>query len=120
MLEEAEVVENSTQFHLFLSASIISWVGMAVVVSIADAICFNLLGNERRKEYGKQKMWGSVGFGIFGISAGYLVDVFSKGQSEKDYSCIFYIMLIVMIFDIIVSVTLRKVMGESSIVTEKS
>ncbi|XP_012138010.1 sugar baby transporter isoform X2 [Megachile rotundata] len=114
LLEEAEVVENTTQFQLFLSASVISWVGMAVVVSIADAICFNLLGNERRKEYGKQKMWGSIGFGIFGISAGYLVDVFSKGQSEKDYSCIFYIMLIVMIFDIIVSATLRKKNPENS------
>lgn len=54
-------------------------------------------------------MWGSIGFGIFGISAGYLVDVFSKGQYNKDYACIFYIMLIAMILDIIVSATLRKV-----------
>ncbi|XP_076762676.1 sugar baby transporter isoform X1 [Xylocopa sonorina] len=110
---EAEVSQNSIQnstyqFYSFLWATIISWIGMAVVVSIADAICFNLLGNERRKEYGKQKMWGSIGFGIFGISAGYLVDVFSKGQLQKDYTCIFYIMLVTMIFDIIVSATLRK------------
>lgn len=54
-------------------------------------------------------MWGSIGFGIFGISAGYLVDVFSKGQSEKNYDCIFYIMLVAMILDFIVSATLRKV-----------
>nr|XP_034183921.1 major facilitator superfamily domain-containing protein 6 [Osmia lignaria]XP_034183929.1 major facilitator superfamily domain-containing protein 6 [Osmia lignaria]XP_034183937.1 major facilitator superfamily domain-containing protein 6 [Osmia lignaria]XP_034183947.1 major facilitator superfamily domain-containing protein 6 [Osmia lignaria]XP_034183956.1 major facilitator superfamily domain-containing protein 6 [Osmia lignaria]XP_034183966.1 major facilitator superfamily domain-containing pr len=113
LLEEAEVSQNSTQtssyqFQSFLWATIISWIGMAVVVSIADAICFNLLGNDRRKEYGKQKMWGSIGFGIFGISAGYLVDVFSEGRTQKDYSCIFYIMLIMMIFDIIVSATLRK------------
>lgn len=54
-------------------------------------------------------MWGSIGFGIFGISAGYLVDVFSHGSTEKDYTCIFYIMLIAMIFDIVVSATLKKV-----------
>lgn len=54
-------------------------------------------------------MWGSIGFGIFGVSAGYLVDVFSKGQYDKDYTCIFYIMLITMIMDIAVSATLRKV-----------
>lgn len=54
-------------------------------------------------------MWGSIGFGIFGISAGYLVDVFSQGAIQKDYSCIFYIMLIAMIFDMIVSATLKKV-----------
>ncbi|OAD53451.1 Major facilitator superfamily domain-containing protein 6-B [Eufriesea mexicana] len=77
LLHEIGDFQNSTQnstyqFHSFLWATTISWIGMAVVVSIADAICFNLLGNERRKEYGKQKMWSSIGFGIFGISAGYM------------------------------------------------
>lgn len=36
--------QSTYQFHLFLWAAIISWIGMAVVVSIADAICFDLLG----------------------------------------------------------------------------
>lgn len=54
-------------------------------------------------------MWGSIGFGIFGISAGYLVDLFSEGKLQKDYTCIFYIMLVIMVLDIIVSATLRKV-----------
>lgn len=54
-------------------------------------------------------MWGSIGFGIFGISTGYLVDVLSEGQSKKDYTCIFYIMLAAMILDIVVSATLKKV-----------
>lgn len=49
LLHEVDVPQNSTenstyQFHSFLWATIISWIGMAVVVSIADAICFNLLG----------------------------------------------------------------------------
>ena len=39
---------STYQFHLFLWAAIVSWVGMAVVVSIADAICFDLLGTKRR------------------------------------------------------------------------
>lgn len=66
-------------------------------------------GNERRNDYGKQKMWGSLGFGIFGISAGYLIDLSSKGQYEKDYTSIFYIMLVAMFADILVSATLKKV-----------
>ncbi|XP_043481994.1 major facilitator superfamily domain-containing protein 6 isoform X1 [Leptopilina heterotoma] len=99
---------STYQFNLFLWASITSWIGMAVVVSLGDAICFNLLGEDKRKEYGKQKMWGSIGFGIFGISAGYLVDVFSRDETNKDYTCIFYIMLVAMIFDMIVSATLTK------------
>ncbi|XP_008556141.1 major facilitator superfamily domain-containing protein 6 [Microplitis demolitor] len=96
------------QFHLFLWSAVVSWIGMAVVVSIADSICVDLLGNERISEYGKQKMWGYIGFGIFSISTGYLVDLFSRGNVDKDYSCIFYIMLIGMVFDIIVSATLNK------------
>lgn len=143
LLEEAKNPKSDTehstyQFHLFLWSAVLSWIGMAVVVSIADAICFDLLGScraafrktnvtiefnvfyffltnhvrlghERRNDYGKQKMWGSIGFGVFGISAGYMVDFFSKRQHEKDYTCIFYIMLISMIGDILVSATLKKV-----------
>lgn len=30
----------------FLGASVVSWVGMAVVVSIGDALCFDLLGDD--------------------------------------------------------------------------
>ncbi|KAK0177252.1 hypothetical protein PV328_001324 [Microctonus aethiopoides] len=106
---------HTYQFHSFLWAATIAWVGMAVVVTIADAICIDLLGDEQGKDYGKQKMWGSVGFGIFNIGAGYLVDIFSRGQHDKDYTCIFYIMVITMIFDIIISATLKK---KSSIRTE--
>ncbi|XP_076649991.1 sugar baby transporter [Halictus rubicundus] len=119
LLEKADTSQNTAQtsgyqFHSFLCATIISWIGMAVVVSVADAICFNLLGTEKRKEYGKQKMWGSIGFGIFGISAGYLVDTFSEGKIYKDYTCIFYIMLVIMILDIIVSTTIKKKNQDSS------
>lgn len=54
-------------------------------------------------------MWSSISFGIFGLSAGYLVDTLSEGKFEKDYTCIFYIMLVAMILDIAVSATLKKV-----------
>ncbi|KAG5321646.1 MFSD6 protein, partial [Pseudoatta argentina] len=111
---QSDMKHSTYQFHLFLWAAIISWIGMAVVVSIADAICFDLLGNEKRNDYGKQKMWGSLGFGIFGISAGYLIDLSSKGQYEKDYTSIFYIMLVAMFADILVSATLKKKNPECS------
>lgn len=47
MLQEVKGDASMTsayQFQLFLWAAIVAWVGMAVVVSIADAICFDLLG----------------------------------------------------------------------------
>lgn len=59
-------------------------------------------------------MWGSVGVGIFGISAGYLTDLISRGTETKNYSCIFYIMFVNMVFDIIVSTKLKKVCYEKT------
>jgi hypothetical protein len=73
-------------------------------------IYFIFVEDEKNRDYGKQKMWGSIGVGIFGISAGYLIDLFSKEDEIKDYSCIFYIMLIAMAFDILISSMLKKVM----------
>lgn len=32
------------QFHLFLWSCVVSWIGMAVVTSIADSICYDILG----------------------------------------------------------------------------
>lgn len=43
-LEDKNVV-NLYQFWLFLSLMIISWIGQAIVVSVGDTICFELLGN---------------------------------------------------------------------------
>jgi hypothetical protein len=50
LLQEAkdsrsDMKHSTYQLYLFLWAAIVSWVGMAVVVSIADAICFDLLGS---------------------------------------------------------------------------
>jgi len=82
-----------------------------VIYYLLRNILFSLyiLGNERRKDYGKQKMWGSIGFGIFCISTGYLIDASSEERYEKDYTWIFYLMLVAMIADIMVSITLKKV-----------
>lgn len=102
--------ESTYQFHLFLWLAIVSWIGMAVVVSIGDAICIGLLGEDNGNRYGKQKMWGSVGFGIFGIGAGYIVDLASFGKSQKDYSFVFYLMLVAMALDMLVSSRLKKVL----------
>lgn len=43
--DKSKTVEKSSyQFYLFVWAAVISWVGMAVVVSIGDALCFDQLG----------------------------------------------------------------------------
>lgn len=79
------------QFWYFFLALAISWIGMAVVVSVGDAICFDLLG-KRSELYGRQRLWGAVGFGIFNLMAGFWIDFISGQQAYKNYSVIYYLM----------------------------
>lgn len=76
--------------------------GNAVVVSVGDAICFTLIG-ENRHLYGNQRMWGAIGFGIFSMIAGFAVDEFSRNKPDKDYSIVFYILLVMFAFDLLFS-----------------
>ncbi|KAG6461305.1 hypothetical protein O3G_MSEX012545 [Manduca sexta] len=97
--------ENESQFSqlfwLFFLLMIISWVGQAIIVTFADAICFNLLGVEVSL-YGKQRLWGSVGWGIFSLLTGILIDVMSDG-AYKNYFIAFIFMLIFLSCDVLVS-----------------
>ncbi|GLV42704.1 Sugar baby [Carabus blaptoides fortunei] len=94
------------QFWLFLMLAIFVWVGMAVVVSVGDAICFEKLG-DKPNLYGNQRLWGSIGWGTFSIIAGFLVDANSEGETKKNYSSAFYLMLVMMGLDVLVSSRLK-------------
>lgn len=94
------------QFWLLFLFLILSWAGMAVVVSVGDAICFDMLG-DRPHLYGNQRLWGSIGWGIFSLLAGVLVDHFSKGKASKDYTVVFYMTVIIIAVDILVSSKLK-------------
>lgn len=94
------------QFRSFFIALALSWIGMAVVVSVGDAICFDLLG-EKHRLYGRQRLWGAVGWGVFSIIAGWLVDEMSSHSFYKDYSGVFYLMLAAILPDLLVSTRLN-------------
>lgn len=61
------------------------------VSPLIDAAAFNMLGPTRLSEYGKQRLWGSLGFGVVGLFIGFLVDLYSnqKGQVDPDYLFLF-------------------------------
>ncbi|PNF21627.1 hypothetical protein B7P43_G11266 [Cryptotermes secundus] len=99
-------VADLYQFWLFFLLMVLSWIGMAVVVSIGDAICFEMLGDQPT-HYGYQRLWGAVGWGVFAVISGLLVDELSKGRAQKDYTIVFYLMLVILIFDVVVSSRLK-------------
>jgi len=45
---------------------------------------------DKPDDYGRQKCWGSVGWGFFSMFIGLLVDWVSVNKKEKDYSPLFY------------------------------
>lgn len=94
------------QFWLLFLFLILSWAGMAVVVSVGDAICFDMLG-DRPHLYGNQRLWGSIGWGTFSLLAGFLVDHFSNGKASKDYTVVFYMTVVIIGVDILVSSKLK-------------
>lgn len=57
--------------------------------------------------YGNQRLWGSIGWGVFSIIAGFMVDSFSESDTNKDYTSVFYLMLGMMVLDLIVSFRLK-------------
>ncbi|XP_066141129.1 major facilitator superfamily domain-containing protein 6 [Euwallacea fornicatus] len=75
--ENIAVVQSVT-FWWFLIFMSIGTIGFNVVNSISDAICFDVIGDEY--DYGKQRVWGTIGFGSTALIAGYAVNFFS-GQT---------------------------------------
>ncbi|XP_049545375.1 major facilitator superfamily domain-containing protein 6 isoform X1 [Anopheles darlingi] len=94
------------QFWLLFLFLIASWAGMAVVVSVGDAICFEMLGDKPHL-YGNQRLWGSIGWGTVSLFAGFLVDTFSEGKLTKDYTVVFYMTVVLIGFDILCSSKLQ-------------
>uniref|UniRef100_A0A182PSF4 Major facilitator superfamily associated domain-containing protein n=1 Tax=Anopheles epiroticus TaxID=199890 RepID=A0A182PSF4_9DIPT len=94
------------QFWLLFLFLIVSWAGMAVVVSVGDAICFEMLG-DRPNLYGNQRLWGSIGWGTVSLFAGFLVDTLSEGKLTKDYTIVFYMTIVLIGFDMLCSSKLQ-------------
>lgn len=103
--ESTDQAYSTYQFWIFFLMLIGSWVGMAVVVSIGDAICFEIL-DDKPQRYGHQRLWGSVGWGSLSIISGILIDTFSTGTT-KNYSVGFYIMAFMILIDMFVSSKLK-------------
>ncbi|XP_072393299.1 major facilitator superfamily domain-containing protein 6-A [Diabrotica undecimpunctata] len=107
MITETSVSDEEAyglyQFWCVLIFMVIGWVGQAVVVSVGDAICFELLG-DKPSHYGYQRLWGSLGWGIIAAIVGIVIDLSSRGKSQKDYTAAFYMAAIFIVLDFFTSI----------------
>ncbi|XP_064212553.1 major facilitator superfamily domain-containing protein 6-A [Tribolium castaneum] len=90
-------------FWSFIMLMSVGTIGFNIVNSISDAICFDVVDDQNL--YGKQRLWGSIGFGATGLIAGYAVDLFSKNHTN--YAAAYVTMLICSMFDLLVCFKLK-------------
>jgi MFS_1 like family len=108
---------KSWTFWLYVFFSYFGTIGYNVGNSISDAICFDVLGTDRQMKYGKQRIYGSIGFGLTSLAAGYAMDL--QGNS---FMIAIYIMMIFGIFDLlsIFKLTLPKFSSTESLFKDVS
>ena len=82
----------SRTFWIFFVIFLFCNIFFSPVLSLVDAVAYDTLG-EKRGRWGRQRMWGTVGFAIFAITSTFIMDMLSKRNPGKDinYSVSFYI-----------------------------
>ncbi|XP_018565795.1 major facilitator superfamily domain-containing protein 6 [Anoplophora glabripennis] len=100
---------TSFTFWSFVILMSIGTIGFNVTNSISDAICFDVIGDQY--DYGKQRVWGTIGFGLSALIAGYIVNLFSG--SAITYTPAIIVMLICSFFDLTACIKLKLPIIES-------
>lgn len=73
--------------HTFIIVFILFFFGQSAftpIFNLLDGIVYNYLGDQRG-EYGKQRLWGTVGFGLFAIKSSVIVDILSRSGADNSY-----------------------------------
>ncbi|XP_020278961.1 major facilitator superfamily domain-containing protein 6 isoform X2 [Pseudomyrmex gracilis] len=92
---------TSVTFWGFVLLMSLGNIGFNVSNCISDAICFDVLGESGQMSYGRQRVWGTIGFGITAFLAGYTVDLWSQGAIYKSYTPAFLLVLVFTCFDLV-------------------
>ncbi|XP_005097128.1 major facilitator superfamily domain-containing protein 6 [Aplysia californica] len=84
-------------FFIFLMANIV----FAPIFPIMDAAAYDILGEEKRHLWGKQRAWGTLGFAIWAVSATFILHM--QGDQDSEYSVLFYLFLPLCVLSAIVA-----------------
>lgn len=90
------------QFWLFVILKSAAIVITNAIIALSDTACHEALEG-KVNQFGKQRVWFSVAWGIISVATGYIVELANMNSKGKtDFSICFYLMLPLMIIDIIV------------------
>jgi len=60
-------------------------------------------------KYGRQRLWGTIGFGVTACLAGYLIDLWSEEEVYKTYTPSMLLVLVFTCIDLICCIKLKVV-----------
>ncbi|XP_060874400.1 major facilitator superfamily domain-containing protein 6-like isoform X2 [Metopolophium dirhodum] len=72
------------KFWIFLATITVRMLLWMVGDVLQDTICLEILGDDK-KSYGRQRVWGAVGWGISTLLVGTCVDCYSVDKEHKNY-----------------------------------
>ncbi|KAF2358198.1 Major facilitator superfamily associated domain [Trinorchestia longiramus] len=96
------------QSHAFWSFSLLTTLASLAYTTantFTDAITVDSLGSDGN--YGSQRLWGTVGWGLMGPIGGLLVDWWSGPAITKDYTPAFFLVFVIMSADVVVASRLK-------------
>lgn len=111
---------TSSTFWGFVLLLSIGNIGFNVANCISDAVCFDVLGNGGEMSYGRQRVWGTIGFGITAFLSGFLIDLWSTDDNMKSYTPAFILVFVFCIIDLLccTKLELPVLSGTESIVKD--
>lgn len=101
----ADVYRLTPQIITFWFCLAISGIGISIEASVGDAVIIGLLKKE--DDFGRQRLWGSISWGIVSLVSSYLVDVASKDKPYKDFTPSYCIVLVASVLHVLIIILIR-------------
>ena len=80
----------SATFWQFFILYMLANIALSPILPLNDAITYDILGEEGRSRWGFQRLWGTIGFGIFAVVSGFAMDMY-VAKTHHMYAASFYI-----------------------------
>lgn len=109
-----EYLLSRTEFWFLLACLLIQFCCQSASVTLQEALCYQLLGNASQ-DFGKQRLWGSLGWGFGAVTGGLMVDWYSQGKDQKDYWPAYIMTFLFLMMDVMVVCSLKFSASSSKI-----
>jgi len=83
-------VHMDDTFWMFFLFFLLGNISFSPIISITDAMAYDILG-DKRSQWGKQRLWGTIGFAMFAVTSTFIMDRISKNSLDINFSVSFYI-----------------------------